>query len=93
MRDLYIVHQQRADAHHKGKSKMFNVLTSEGIFTNRLIATVADMDAARAYLAGIAAAPKINGELDFELDADNPGCADAAIITRNSIRLYVVEPA
>ena len=57
------------------------------------VATVENMDEARAYVEGIANAPKVRGEMFFDIDEDHADCADAVIFTRTGSKDYTIEPA
>jgi hypothetical protein len=57
------------------------------------VMTVSNMDEARAYVESIANAPKVRGEMFFDIDADDAACADAVIFTRTGVKNYAIEPA
>jgi hypothetical protein len=74
---------------NRGRHEMLNINIHDGATRARTIATVADMDAARAFLEDFCAKCRFPAEIiDFEVDGD---CADAAILSGNNIKTFAIE--
>lgn len=73
---------------------MLNIAILDMGTTNiRIIDTVADMNAARAYVADFASKCRGGGQvLDFELDDDDADCANAAVLVGHNIKAFSIFP-
>lgn len=64
-----------------------------GTTGHRIIDTVADMGAARAYVDDFASKCRGGGQvIDFEVDADEDSCANAAVLVGRNIKVFSIFP-